>query len=156
VNRITRVVGIFSGVAVAVATFGSNVASADALVGRTYAEAKAKAAEYNAKATISTVNGSQLAVDDCVVVSWRRGNFLDSSGSSHPKEFLVNLDCNERLATPGHPGNSLASPAGRAQRRDEVMAAKIAKNPALPWCSAHAERCQQVCESTGLCEYKAE
>ena len=107
------------------------------------------------KATVATVNGSQLATDDCIVVGWHKGNFLDASGNHHPKEYLMDLNCNSRLASPGHPGNSLASPTGRAEKHDEVIAAKIAKNPALPWCDEHAQRCQQVCESTGMCEYEA-
>jgi hypothetical protein len=155
VNYIARMVGIVSGVTVVVAAFGSGVASADPFVGITYSEAAAKAADADGKATVATVSGSQLATDDCVVVGWRRGNFLDASGNHHPKEYLMDLNCNSRLASPGHPGNSLASPTGRAEKHDEVIAAKIAKDPALPWCDEHAQRCQQVCENTGLCEYQA-
>jgi hypothetical protein len=156
VKSIARAAGITVGVMVAAVTLGSSVASADPFVGITYSDAAAKISDINGKATVATVNGSPVATGDCIVVSWHRANFLDSSGGHRPKEFLLNLNCNDRLASPGHPGNSLASPTGRQQKHDEGLAAKIAKGTALPWCEEHAKRCQDVCTQTGLCEYKAQ
>jgi hypothetical protein len=151
----TRAAGIVSGVMLLLAIFGSSVASADAYAGRTYAEAAGKIAENNGKAIIATVTGSQLDTNDCIVVSSHRGIFLDSSGDTRRSEYYLNLNCNQHLASPGHPGNSLSSPAGRQGKHDEALATKIAKDPALPWCTEHAARCQQVCKDTGLCDYEA-
>jgi hypothetical protein len=148
-----RAAGIVSGVMLLLATFGSSVASADAYAGKTYAEAAAKLASQNRTAIIATVTGSQLDTNDCVVVSSHTGIFLDSSGDARRGEYFLNLNCNRRLASPGHPGNSISTPAGRQGKTDAALVAKIVDNPALPWCEKHTAYCQRVCTESGLCDY---
>lgn len=153
---ITRAVSVVFGLTLVIGTFGSSVASAkDSYSGETYADVAAAIAGRNGKAIVATVDGSQLPSDDCIVASWTRGVFRDSSGQSRSHEYFLNLDCNQALASPGHPGNSLMSPAGRRAKLDEALARKIAiaKDSTMEWCDEHAARCQQVCKETKLCGY---
>ncbi|MDF2898325.1 MAG: hypothetical protein K0Q46_5111 [Rhodococcus erythropolis] len=139
----------------ALVAFGANVASADPYVGKTYAEASGRIAEQNGTPVVATVSGSQLTTDECIVVSWSKSIFRDSSGDSRRKEFLLNLNCNRALAAPGHPGGSLMTPEGRQSKKDEASAAQITKNPAI--CDRsdnHAKWCARVCTETGLCEFE--
>ena len=101
------------------------------------------------------MSGSQLTTDECIVVSWSKSIFRDSSGDSRGKDFLLNLNCNRALAAPGHPGGSLMTPEGRQEKKDEASAAQISKNPAI--CDRsdnHAKWCARVCTKTGLCEFE--
>lgn len=153
---LARVSGVVLGVLIALSAFGSSVASADPFAGKTYADAAAKIAEWKATSTVATVSGSQLALPDCIVVSSSKGNFRDSSGDTRGGEYLLNLNCNRTLASPGHPGGSLLTPAGRQEKKDEINAAKIAKNPAVCESTDDAGKwCARICKKTGLCEYEA-
>lgn len=129
-------------------------ASADALTGATYADAAAYITDtYKSTPVVATVVGDQLDKNDCIVASWSRSNFSDSSGSTPPNEILLNLNCYAKVASAGTPGNSLASPAGRNAHRDQQAAENIAKDPGF--CEDNAENlayCQRVCKRTGLCE----
>lgn len=105
------------------------------------------------KPVIATVSGDRLATDDCIVVSSVNSMFLDASGAGPDKAVLVNLNCNAAIAAPGKPGNSAASVAGRAAKKELQAAHNISKNPA--WCNEDPKRleaCKQICERTGLCE----
>ena len=151
---ITRAISVVFSVTLIIGAFGSSVASAkDGYSGKTYADVAAAIADRNGKAIVATVDGSQLALNDCIVASWQYGMFRDSSGQLRSHEYFLNLDCNQALASPGHPGNSLMSPVGRREKIDEALARTIAQDPTLEWCDEHAARCQQVCEKTKLCEY---
>ena len=153
---IARVLVIACGVLVALTAFGSGAASADPYVGKTYAEAAAKISQKSGKPVIATVSGSQLATDECIVISWSRSIFRDSSGEARRREFLLNLDCNRALASPGHPGGSLMTPGGPQRKKDEAFAARVTKNPEI--CNqseSYAKRCARVCIKNKLCEVKA-
>jgi hypothetical protein len=151
---IVRVLGAIGAGMLSVATFGSGVAYADALTGQTYNDAVAKISEWNGEAVIATVNGGQLEMDDCIVAGWQRSIFLDSSGdNTRTREYLLHLNCNNSVATPGHPGNSAASPQGVKAKKDQEAAANINKNP--DFCEQSdeiAQWCKGVCNRTGLCE----
>lgn len=147
------------GLFIALCTFfamGAGVASADALVGKTYADAASAIAGWKGTPVVATVNGSQLAMDDCIVVNWHKSIFLDSSGrNSRAGEFVLSLDCNRLIAGPGHPGNSAMSTEGRQAKDDEQSASGINKNPAICEASAAAGRwCARICDKTKLCEYQ--
>lgn len=148
--RFTSVGAVSASLAVAVA----GVASADALTGSTYADAAAYiSGTYKSTPVIATVTGDQLDTSDCIVSSWSRSNFSDSSGGRPPNEILLNLNCNAKVAAPGKPGNSLASPAGRTAARDQAAAESISKDPSF--CEKDDDTlayCQRVCKRTGLCE----
>jgi hypothetical protein len=149
--RILSAVGIG---ALSVTMFGAGVASAsDGLTGKTFGEASSAIASKDGNAVVGTVMGSELAMDDCIVVSWHVSHFLNSSGKNdRKKDFIFNLNCNNPLAAPGKPGNSLMSPAGEAAKKDQAAAATIDKNP--EWCQTSDQRmryCERVCKSTKLC-----
>lgn len=154
---VARTMTFVAGVALATLGFGSNVASADdILAGSTYAEAVERVSGWGGTAVIATVSGSGLPTDSCKVVSSRESMFADSSGDRRSGEFLVNLDCNRGVASPGHPGNSAMSPEGREAKKDEKNALYVADNPAI--CDKDADHetwCTKLCDRTGLCEYGA-
>jgi hypothetical protein len=156
---IAGALAILAGVALATAAFGSSVASAtDPLVGKTYSAAVAAIATWGSGGNpiVSTVSGSQVAKEDCIVVSWHKSMFLNSSGDSRPADVLLNLDCNRRLAEPGHPGNSVASAQGKAAKEDEANATYVAKNPQV--CEKNENTvtwCADLCKKTGLCDFTA-
>jgi hypothetical protein len=151
---VVRILGAVGAAALSVAMFGAGVASADALTGKTYSDAAAQISEWNGEAVIGTVSGDQLRTDDCIVTSWQKSMFLDSSGdNSRSGEIVVHLNCNTYLATPGHPGNSLMTPQGAQAKKDQRAADTINKNP--EYCDESdeiAQWCEKVCNRTGLCE----
>jgi hypothetical protein len=147
---------MFMGVAVSVAAFGGGVASADPLNGKTYSDAVSTIAGWSEKATavIATVSGSQVDTADCIVTSWHKSSFRDTSGVARSGEYLLNLDCNKRLASPGHPGNSSVSIQGRQEKKDEANAKYIATNPSICDKDENTVKwCTDLCTKTGLCEY---
>src|SRR5947209_152194 len=120
------ILGAVSAAAFSVALFGSGVASADAFIGKTYSDAAATISGWGGTPVISTVSGDQLVADDCIVTSWHKSKFLNASGKNdRAHEYLLNLNCNSRLASPGHPGNSSMSEQGVAAKKDEQAAATI-------------------------------
>jgi hypothetical protein len=157
VKRILRSVAVLIGVALAIATFGYGTASAsDPLVGKSYAEASAKISGWKGTAVIATVNGSSLATDDCIVASWQKSMFIDSTGKGRGSEFLLNLDCNALIAGPGKPGNSVMSAEGKKAKKDELDATYVAKNPKVCEKDANVVAwCTQLCKRTGLCDFSA-
>ena len=144
------------GVAVSVAAFGSGVASADPLNGKTYSDAVATIQGWGKSATavISTVSGSQVDTNDCIVTSWHKSIFRDASGVQRSGQYSLNLDCNQHLASPGHPGNSAVSPEGRKAKEDNANAEYVAKNPSICDKDKNTVKwCTDLCNKTGLCEY---
>jgi hypothetical protein len=151
---VLRILGAVGAASLSVTMFGSGVASADALTGQTYSEAAGTISGWHGTPVIGTVSGDQLATDDCIVTSWQKSMFLDSSGdNSRSNEYVLHLNCNNLLAAPGHPGNSLMTPEGAAAKKDQKAATNISKNPA--YCEqsdAVLEWCEKLCKRTGLCE----
>ena len=155
-KQIARAIVMICGAVLALAALGTTVASADPYVGTTYAEASGKIAQRNGTPVVATVSGSQLATAECIVVSWSKSIFRDSSGDSRRGEYLLNLNCNRALAAPGHPGGSLMSPGGPKAKEDEIFATKVAQDPGIcDKSESHAKRCARVCPQTKLCEYEA-
>lgn len=149
-----RILGVVGAAVLAMAAFGSTVASADALVGKTYSAAAASITSWKGEAVVATVIGNQVGIDDCIVTSWHQSKFLDSRGkNSRGNQFLLNLNCNTSLASPGNPGNSLMTPEGRQAQKDQKAAADINGYPAVCEKSeALANWCEKICTRTGLCE----
>jgi hypothetical protein len=150
---VVRILGAIGAAALSVAMFGSGVASAD-LTGKTYDEAAAWISEHKGKAVVGAVSGDQLETGDCIVTSWHKSIYLDASGNNGRKnDYLLSLNCNNHVASPGNPGNSVMTPAGAAAKKDQQFVTNINKNPA--WCEqddAHVQRCETVCKRTGGCE----
>lgn len=137
---------------------GSGLASgADPFVGKTYSEASAAISQRNGTPVVATVSGSALELNDCIVTSWSQSIFLDSDGANNRwREYRLNLNCNNPVATPGHPGNSAMTPQGLEAKKEQEEAAQINKNPA--WCEKSDKNmnyCVGVCDRTGECEIKS-
>ena len=135
-------------------SFGSGLASADPFVGKKYSDAVAAISERNGTPVVATVSGSALELDDCIVTSWQNSIFLDTNGyNTRSREYRLNLNCNNTIATPGHPGNSAMTPEGVKAKKDQKNAANIDYNPA--WCresDTNLEYCISLCNRTGLCD----
>jgi hypothetical protein len=140
---------------VSIAIMSAGLASADDFTGSTYSDARATAAQKNAEPVIATVNGDKLAIDDCIVTSWRQSMFLDTSqnGAGRTNEILFNLNCNALVASAGVPGNSAATPEGRAAKKEESDAEYLSQHMDKCYASDDAlQYCQRICKKTGKCE----
>lgn len=153
-SLVVRILGAIGAATLSVAMLGSGIASADALTGQAYSDAAAKISGWNGTPVIATVTGNQVATDECIVTSWQRSLFLDSSGNNDRKnEYLLHLNCNNPLASPGHPGSSATSPQGVQAKKDQEAATNINQNP--EFCEKSddiAQWCKTICNRTGLCE----
>ena len=152
---IARIFAVLVSATLAFAVLGPGVASADPLAGDTYADAASKISGWGATPVIYSVVGTGLPTDECIVTSSQQSKFLNSSGgNSRSGEYLVNLNCNRKLASAGHPGNSAMSPEGREAKKDETNAEYVEKNPAV--CEKNDDNaawCVKLCQRTGLCTF---
>lgn len=147
---VVRILGAVAAATISAMAFGSGVAAADPYAGSTYADAASLISSRNQTAVVATVNGDQLATDDCTVVSSSYAKFDKGS-------VLLHLNCNAPVAGPGQPGNSAMSPQGRQRIKDENTAEAINKKPEL--CNKSEDVlawCQRVCDRTGMCEVSAD
>lgn len=151
---VARILGVVGAAVLCTMALGPGVASADPINGHTYDEAAAKISEWKGNPVIGTVSGGVLEKGDCIVTSWHKSIFLDSSGdNTRSREYVLSLNCNNRLAAPGKPGNSVMSPEGAAAQKDITAAKNINANPAFCETSdAIGQWCAGVCTRTGLCE----
>jgi hypothetical protein len=151
---VVRILGAVVAALLSVTMFSSGVASADGLTGKTYDEAAAYVAGHKGKPVVGTVSGDQLQTGNCIVTSWHKSLYLDSSGeNSRTNEYVLSLNCNNRLASPGNPGNSAMSPDGIAAKKDERFVENINEDPS--YCqidAAHARSCETICNRTAGCK----
>jgi hypothetical protein len=144
--------GAFAATTVATMLFGSGIATAsDPLVGKTLAEATSKMADWKATPVVASVFGSVLASDDCIVTSWHKSNFLDASGKkTGTANIYLNLNCNAALASPGTPGNSLNSPQGKLEKKNDETAVFVNTHP--EYCQKKPTNCDWFCShNQGKC-----
>jgi hypothetical protein len=98
----------------------AGVAHADnEYAGQTYGQAQQAIQQAGGTDTIATVVGDQLPTTQCQVTGSRSASFLDSSGNNPGGRVLLDLNCNEGVASPGNPGNSAASPQGQQTLQDQ-------------------------------------
>jgi hypothetical protein len=150
-----HLVAVFAAMTVMAMGFGSGVASAaDPLIGKKYSDAASWISRRNGTPVVATVSGSQLALDDCIVISWSKGGFRNSRGKNDRRNhYFVHLNCNNAVATPGHPGNSLMTPEGKKRKAQLDRAQQINDKPERCKRSQAAyESCVRFCNSTGLCK----
>ncbi|WP_131808766.1 hypothetical protein [Mycolicibacterium mucogenicum] len=103
---------------------GGGIASAgDPLVGMNWADASAQITKWKMHPVFSTVVGDVVALDKCIVTSWRR----DLKAA---KVFLA-LDCNEQVATATSPGRSAATPTGSAIKKHNAIVQELRAHPEL-------------------------
>ncbi|TXI40244.1 MAG: hypothetical protein E6Q57_19605 [Mycobacterium sp.] len=127
--------GVTGFTAVSLALFGSGIAAADDYAGQTYSDASGAIDKAGQKAVIAGSVGSVLAQTDCIVTRSQQADWLKGSNFSPVTDtVLLWLNCNAKLATAGTPGNSLASPEGRAEKaaEDQKAAEAAAQQSTAP------------------------
>jgi len=101
----------------ALAISGSGVAAAATdVTGQKYSDAQSALSSAGLKPVVETVVGDQKAWPDCVVTRAQKRTLQppENSSGSATDEMLVSLNCDAGIATATTPGNSAASPEGRA------------------------------------------
>ena len=127
----TRSVAAAGAATALVALFGVGTAAAiNEYEGQTYADAANAISQSGGYAKIASKVGSFLPTDRCVVTGSRTASFLDSSGNNAGGQVLLDLNCNYMFALPGVPGNSHASPEGKAAYDQAVEQAQQAQEQA--------------------------
>jgi hypothetical protein len=100
--------------AVVTALLGAGAAHADdAVVGQTFADAKAALSQRGMSAQVTTTVGDRKDWNDCIVTSAQPASSIDGFGGSHGSVMNVNLNCYAKYGTANWPGFSLQSPEGR-------------------------------------------
>jgi beta-lactam-binding protein with PASTA domain len=108
------VVGVAAASMMLIAT-GVAHAATPSVVGQKYSDASSALSSAGYTATIGASFGDTLAQSDCIVTSQRTKSTPQKG--SHPTngtKVVVSLNCNATLASAVSPGNSAASPQGRA------------------------------------------
>ena len=101
--------------AVSMAFLGTGVAAADDYSGQTYADASKAISDAGQKAVIASRAGDTLADDDCTVTHSQSAPWIKGDDFSPVTDTVLGyLNCNATVATAKDPGNSAASPEGRA------------------------------------------
>jgi hypothetical protein len=100
-------------------------------MGKTYSDGSAQITEWSATAVIATVVGGRLPTDECIVTRWKD----DQSRS------IVSRNCNAGVASATAPGNSVASPEGRAAKHDKDMEYWRSSTPdGQAWCTENQKK----------------
>jgi hypothetical protein len=101
----------------ALAISGSGVALADTdVTGQKWSDAQGTLSGAGEKPVISTTVGDQKAWPDCIVTRTQKRTVQppENSSGSATNEVLVSLNCDASIASATAPGNSAASPEGKA------------------------------------------
>jgi hypothetical protein len=131
ISFIARCAAASGAAAVSTALFGTGIAVADGLVGKTYTEASAALAQSNKTPVVATVVGDQMTRDDCIVTR---------SQSKHgSNDVLLYLNCNAEAASANSPGYSAASPEGRAAKKEQANVEWRMTPEGQEWCESAAE-----------------
>lgn len=131
-----KVIGSAAGTAglgvLSLALFGTGVAAADDYAGQTYSDVSSALSSASQKGVIAGVVGDAVSQGDCVVTRSQKAPWLKGDNFSPVTDtVLLYLNCNAKLATAGKPGNSLASPEGRAEKAaEDKQAAEAAQKAA--------------------------
>jgi hypothetical protein len=119
-NGIRPTLGVSAAAAAlaALAISGSGVASAATtdVTGQKYSDAQTSLSSAGFKPVVVSTVGDQKAWPDCIVTRTQQRTVqppANSSGSA-TKEMLVSLNCDAGIASATTPGNSAASPEGKA------------------------------------------
>jgi hypothetical protein len=106
---------IIVGSVVPAAMLGTGVAAADDYAGQSYADASSAISDAGQKAVIATRAGDSLPDDKCVVTHSEQAPWIKGDDFSPVTDtVLLFLNCNAGVASATTPGNSAASPEGRA------------------------------------------
>lgn len=120
----TRIISLGLGAAglgaLSVALLGTGVAAADDYAGQTYSDASSALSGASLKPVVAGVVGDSLSQGDCIVTRSQKAAWLKGDNFSPVTDtVLLYLNCNAKLASAATPGNSLASPEGRAEKAAE-------------------------------------
>jgi hypothetical protein len=125
--RLASGVGLAVAASVGVTLWGSAVAHAGSpnVVGQKYSDAQSALSSAGYTAVISVTQGDRIDRADCIVTNQNDHNAQPppNSGGSGTKQTLLTLNCYAQVATYKDPGNSLASPEGRAAAASAAAAA---------------------------------
>ena len=104
---------------VVMAIFGSVVAHAASqpnVVGQKYSDAASQLTTAGASVVVSTTVGDSVARPNCIVTRQESRTEAppENTSASPVSQVLVSLNCGAPVASATSPGNSLASPEGRA------------------------------------------
>ncbi|MDF3337157.1 PASTA domain-containing protein [Mycolicibacterium septicum] len=101
--------------AVPIGALATGVAAADDYAGQKYSDAQSALADAGMKGVVATRSGDSEADDDCVVTSSEKAPWLKGDNFAPVTDtVLLNLNCSAGVASAKTPGNSAASPEGRA------------------------------------------
>jgi hypothetical protein len=131
-SRIALGSGVVALAATSITFFGSGVAAADDYAGKSYSDASSAISSAGQKAVIAGSVGDAVSQGDCMVTRSQKAAWLKGDNFSPvTNTVLLFLNCNAKLAGPGLPGNSLASPEGRAEKAaEDQKAAEAAQQQA--------------------------
>ena len=131
-------VSALGAVSVWMAVFGSGVAAADDYAGQTYADASSALSDNGLTGVIATRIGDAKPDDECIVTHSEKAPWLKGDDFAPVSDtVLLYLNCNATVASATTPGNSAASPEGRAAikkakeetAQDQATAAADQKQP---------------------------
>jgi len=113
--------------AMATGTGVAQAASSPSVVGQKYSDAQSTLSGAGFTIVVSNTVGDQTARPDCVVAHQQDRTVPppENTSASPGKQTLLALNCDAQVASAKSPGNSLASPEGRA-----AAASAAAKTPA--------------------------
>jgi len=113
--------------AAATGTGVAQAASSPSVVGQKYSDAQSALSGAGFTIVVSNTVGDQTARPDCIVAHQQDRTVPppENTSASPSKQTLLDLNCDAQVASATSPGNSLASPEGRA-----AAAAAAAKTPA--------------------------
>ena len=112
-------------VALAISARGVAAAAGSDVTGQKYSDAQSALSSAGLKPVVETVVGDQKAWPDCVVTRAQKRTVQppENSSGSASNEMLVSLNCEAGIATATTPGNSAASPEGKAAAAAAAAAA---------------------------------
>ncbi|HVQ89296.1 MAG TPA: hypothetical protein VMT88_14055 [Actinomycetes bacterium] len=113
---------------VVMAIFGSVVAHAASqpdVVGQKYSDAAGQLSTAGLSVVVSTTVGDSVARPNCIVTRQESRTEAppENTSASPVSQVLVSLNCGAPVASATSPGNSLASPEGRAAAAAAATAA---------------------------------
>jgi hypothetical protein len=118
----------------AVAATGTGVAqaaSSPSVVGQKYSDARSALSGAGFAIVVASTVGDQTAWPDCIVTRQqdRTEPPPENTGASATNQTLLALNCDAQVASTKSPGNSLASPEGRAAAASAAASTKPASPP---------------------------
>lgn len=104
--------------------FDIATAAADDYAGQSYSDATSAISGAGQKSVIASRVGDTVADADCVVTRSQSAPWIKGDSFTPVTDtVLLYLNCNAKVASAGKPGNSAASPEGRAELAAEAQAA---------------------------------